>query len=76
MWVAGPTSQDPDAAMKLIEAYRALGKQVVVDERHLLVARNTESALLVRGGAQVALGLEYLLDYARDPGGAGVESHA
>ena len=76
LWVAGPTAQDPDAAMKLIEAYRALGKQVVVDERHLLVARNTESALLVRGGAQVALGLEYLLDYARDPGEAGVETHA
>lgn len=67
LWVAGPTAQDPDAAMKLIEAYRALGKQVVVDERHLLVARNTESALLARGGAQVALGLEYLLEYARDP---------
>jgi len=67
LWVAGPTEQDPDAAMKLIEAYRALGKQVVVDERHLLVARNTESALLVRGGAQVALGLEYLLDYAARP---------
>ena len=30
--------------MQLIEAYRAQGKQVVVDERHLLVARNTESA--------------------------------
>lgn len=67
LWVAGPTAHDPDAAMKLIEAYREQGKQVVVDERHLLVARNTESALLARGGAEVALGLEYLLAYAKEP---------
>lgn len=70
LWVAGPVEGDPDVAMKYIEAYRKLGKQVVLDERNLLVARNTQTSLLVRGGGQVALGLKHLLAYSKDSPGA------
>jgi len=67
LWVAGPVADDPDSALQDIEAYRSLGKQVVVDERNLLVARHNDTALMVRGGKQVALGLKLLLSHARVP---------
>ncbi|MGJ7548707.1 glycosyltransferase family 4 protein [Pseudomonas alloputida] len=65
LWVAGPVDGDPAAARKLIESYRKLGKQVVLDERNLLLARNCTTSLLVRGDLQVALGLKHLLAHAQ-----------
>ena len=61
-WVAGPMAGDPGVALQQIEVYRGLGKQVVVDERNVLVARQSDNALLVRGKNQLALGLKFLID--------------
>ena len=55
-------SGDPDAALQYIAAYREQGKQVVVDERNIFVARQSDTCLLVRGKNQAALGLKLLLD--------------
>ncbi|MGV8864880.1 MAG: glycosyltransferase family 4 protein [Pseudomonas sp.] len=66
LWVAGPVTGDPDMAMQHMQAYHALGKQVVLDERNISVARKTVTSLLVRGGEQVALGLKLLLIDAKD----------
>ena len=62
LWVAGPVNGDPDTALQHIAAYREQGKQVVVDERNIFVARQSDTCLLVRGKNQVALGLKLLLD--------------
>ena len=62
LWVAGPVSGDPDTALQHIAAYREQGKQVVVDERNIFVARQSDTCLLVRGKNQAALGLKLLLD--------------
>jgi hypothetical protein len=48
-----------------IEAYRALGKPVLLDERNIAVARRTDVVLRVRGAEQVALGLKLLTDHAK-----------
>jgi hypothetical protein len=42
-------SGDPDTALQHIAAYREQGKQVVVDERNIFVARQSDTCLLVRG---------------------------
>lgn len=62
LWISGALSGDPDTALQHIAAYRELGKQVVLDERNILVARQSDAALLVRGKNQAAMGLKLLLD--------------
>lgn len=61
LWVAGPIAGDPVTALKHIEAYRAAGKPVLVDERNVATARQLDDALLLRGAQQVATGMGILL---------------
>jgi glycosyltransferase involved in cell wall biosynthesis len=65
LWLSGQTTADPDTGLQHIEAYRALGKPVLLDERNIAVARRTDAVLRVRGAEQVALGLKLLTDHAK-----------
>lgn len=65
LWVSSAVADDPDATLQQIETYRALGKPIVLDERNIAVARQSEAALLVRGGSQTTLGLKTLMSVSQ-----------
>lgn len=62
LWVCGAERGDPALARERIEAYRAAGLPVVVDDRYRSVlATNVTGVMLVRGPLQAALALRALI---------------
>ncbi len=62
LWVCGAERGDPALARERIEAYRAAGLPVVVDDRYRsALAGNVTGVMLVRGPLQAALALRALI---------------